>query len=657
MSIYKWIYVCIASFLVANAALAVHQDSKNQWPVKKHLDKKIIGYLEAKTGNDKSKLSFLGSEIVTLGESQFFFHKNSQHQEQKFKDSKADLIPIHYFPDMILKEPYIVLPVPSKIYNVGSEINLDASATVSPNGSPLKFKWAIYEPFVSPPFANPVFPPHDPALSESTISFELNKKGRYTVVLEVENSLGSSIKRFNISVGGSSTLEWSLNDQVFLDTETGKAKLPYIVLNDLSQAQRLKLIAGWKDTAGNISYAQNYAWRPFTMESFGVYIMPTFADMPYLETHAQSPEIVFRNPEWGGYFFFVDSSTSGVYLNETYMIEIMGNPTPTGPSEIDSSQADSLSWGLKNVNAESAWESSKGSKDVVIGVIDTGVNYLHDDLSPNLVWDNGEFKGINLIDGSTRPFDNQSHGTHCAGIIAGVEGNGGVLGIAPNISIAAYKALDGFGGGTILNLARAIYRAVDDGVDVISASWGLNGVGVPESELNLLKNAIEYAASKDVPFVVASGNDEIKINGEFDSIIPVPVWFQTKNMISVAATTIDDELASFSNYGNFVDVAAPGQSIISDMNANFKGIQTAVLSGTSMAAPLVAGIVGLMKSVNEDLSSEEIKNILIASSRSVPKLQGQVVANGIVDAGEAVKEALGRKNNLWTQAKSMISGE
>jgi thermitase len=269
-------------------------------------------------------------------------------------------------------------------------------------------------------------------------------------------------------------------------------------------------------------------------------------------------------------------------------------------------------WALQKVNAERAWDQTTGSKDIVVAVIDTGVDAQHEDLKENM-WTNpdeiagngidddgngfvDDTAGWDFRDGDNNPHDetsdkNPGHGTHCAGIIGAVgDNNKGISGMTQNVSIMPVRFLGADGSGDLMNGAKAIDYAVEKGADIISASWG---AAVGRSAVAPILEAIERAQQKGVIFVAAAANDG-KSN---DTREVYPANAGLPNVISVAASQDDDTKPSWSNFGKMnVDLASPGHKILSTLPSNKYGL----LSGTSMATPLVAGLVALMASSQKD---------------------------------------------------------
>ena len=282
----------------------------------------------------------------------------------------------------------------------------------------------------------------------------------------------------------------------------------------------------------------------------------------------------------------------------------------------------SKQWHLLNIHAEQAWEENRG-KGVVVAIIDTGVSKV-----PDLA--NTEFvSGYDFVNDRVTADDDNGHGTHVAGTVAqSTNNNYGVAGIAFEAKIMPLKVLSGSGGGTISDIAEAIRFAADNRADVINMSLGGGG------ESQVMKDAIDYAHRKGVVIIAAAGNE----NAESASY---PARYA--HVIGVAASDAQGERAEFSNYGAGVDIAAPGgghgskiwqETIDPETNTPIiSGFQ-----GTSMAAPHVAGVAALIKSVGVK-EPDEIREILQQSVRKIESDPQNFYGAGHLDAAAAVKLA------------------
>ena len=259
-----------------------------------------------------------------------------------------------------------------------------------------------------------------------------------------------------------------------------------------------------------------------------------------------------------------------VYAEPDFVAQAVGSP--------DDSYF-GLQWGLTKIGAAQAWEVTMGSPGINIAILDTGVDLDHPDLADKLM------SNVNFSNSGTAD-DVYGHGTHVAGIAAAITNNGmGVAGLGYGSTIMNVKVLSDMGAGAYSWVASGIVWAADNGADVINMSLG------GPSESSTLEDALTYALSKGVVVVAAAGN-----NGDTTPMYPA---YYT-NCIAVAATDANDARASFSNYGDWVDVAAPGLSIYSTLKNSSYGY----MSGTSMAAPHVAGLAALVFTTVSDTNSD-----------------------------------------------------
>lgn len=289
-------------------------------------------------------------------------------------------------------------------------------------------------------------------------------------------------------------------------------------------------------------------------------------------------------------------------------------------------------WANNKVNAQKAWQraGNKGSKNIIVAVIDTGVDYRHESLAPNMV-PGYDFKENDNDPMDKTSFQNPGHGTHCAGSVAGTGlVDGGIEGLAPGISMMPLRFLGEDGSGDLNNAIKAIDFAVEKGAQIISASWGAT---VPRSTAAPLLEAIKRADDKGVIFIAAAANDGK--NNDRTEVYPANNGFP--NSITVAASGPNDSKPSWSNFGKAtVHVAAPGENIMSTLPGNKYGN----LSGTSMATPLVSGLVALLKSQDPTLTGAQIRAILQTTGA---KVSIETACNCRVDAYNAVDTVLSKK--------------
>jgi thermitase len=287
-------------------------------------------------------------------------------------------------------------------------------------------------------------------------------------------------------------------------------------------------------------------------------------------------------------------------------------------------------WGLEKINILEAWPYSRGDPDVLIAVIDTGLDFSHVDTSGFRVFTDSDYDYVN---DDTVAFDDEGHGTHVTGIATANTNNGyGIAGLCPDCSVLPLKVLNSAGKGNWEDLATAIRYATDTGADVINLSLGSSSCS-PD-----VADAINYAYNHDVTIVAASGNAcAVKVAlGEETFDVNYPAKFS--RVIAVAAAGHFDNRAHFSCFGPEVDLAAPGVQILSTYpSGGYKK-----LDGTSMAAPMVSGLSGLLLSQEPSLTPAQIQNILEISADDVAGSGwDEGTGWGRINASEALQTTVG----------------
>jgi subtilisin family serine protease len=289
-----------------------------------------------------------------------------------------------------------------------------------------------------------------------------------------------------------------------------------------------------------------------------------------------------------------------------------------------------------DIRATSAWDVSTGSSQVLIGVIDTGLDHTHPDLAANAWVNPGEIpgngidddtngyvddiRGWDFVNNDNDPMDDHGHGTHVSGTIGAVGNNAiGVVGVCWNVKIMGLKFLNASGSGSTANAVLAVEYATQMGVRLTSNSWGGGGFS------QALFDAIQDADVNGILFVAAAGNN----GANADASPHYPSSYNLPNIISVAATDHNDQLASFSNYGaTSVDLAAPGVNILS----TFPGSTYGSISGTSMATPHVSGAAGLVFGRFPSIGHLDAKGLILNSVDPLPNLAGVVLTGGRLNA-------------------------
>ena len=339
-----------------------------------------------------------------------------------------------------------------------------------------------------------------------------------------------------------------------------------------------------------------------------------------LETYLKSPIVEYAEPD---YLLSIDAIPNDPDFSLLWGMYNTGQSGGTPGTDID---------------APEAWDLATGSSSVVIAVIDTGVDYNHEDLASNMWVNTGEipnngidddgngyiddYLGWDFYNNDNDPMDDYSHGTHCSGTIAGVGNNEiGVTGVNWQAKIMPLKFLGAAGFGSISDAILAINYASQMGASVISNSWGGSGYS------QALKDAIDASPA----VVVCSAGNERNNN---DLSPHYPSSYDSPNIISVASINRYNSLSSFSNYGLIsVDLGAPGSDIYSTVPGNGYRME----SGTSMATPHVSGVAGLIKSYCPGSTTDQIIKAILETVDPVPDLTGKTVTGGRLNAFRALQ--------------------
>ncbi len=370
-----------------------------------------------------------------------------------------------------------------------------------------------------------------------------------------------------------------------------------------------------------------------------------------------------------------------LYAEPNYLVEhtsvIISNPGTPPPAVIPNDPSFPSQWNLHNtgqnggtpgadIKAAEAWSITTGSNDVVVAVIDSGIDYTHQDLAANMwrneadcnnngIDDDGDgyvddCYGIDTFNDDSDPMDDYNHGTHVAGIIGAVGNNNlGVVGVNWNIRMMACKFLGAEGYGTVadaIDCLEYVGAMKDRGVNIVATnnSWGAYGFS------QALYDAIDAHRSRGILFIAAAGNGNLS-----NDLYPAyPASYFLPNVISVAATDNLDKKSWYSDYGNrSVYVGAPGNEILSIAPGN----AYATLAGTSMAAPHVAGVAALLKAQLPDRDWKTIKNLIIAGGDTIPSLVNATVSGSRVSAyGSLTCSNSSIAGRVWPRKERFTTG-
>ncbi len=312
-----------------------------------------------------------------------------------------------------------------------------------------------------------------------------------------------------------------------------------------------------------------------------------------------------------------------LYVTNTAVPQAAAAPQATTPNDTLYAR---YQWNLPIIATPTGWSVTTGSEKVTVAVIDTGVDLNHPDLRGHLL------PGLNAVGRNTTPQDDVGHGTHVAGVIGAITNNGqGIAGMTWNNSILPIKVLDHTGAGSTYTVAQGIVWATDNGAKVINLSLG------NYANARFLHDAIKYAFDRDVVLIAASGNDNTQQPG-YPAAYP--------EVFAVAATDSRNKKATFSNFGDYIDVAAPGVGIASTYTRN----QYAALSGTSMASPHVAALAALIRSANPGLKNTEVYEVMRRTAQDLGDPgKDMYFGHGLIHVERALQLALQSRRSLLMQ--------
>lgn len=311
--------------------------------------------------------------------------------------------------------------------------------------------------------------------------------------------------------------------------------------------------------------------------------------------------------------------TSGMvrYVEPDYRVTALGPAMP---------------WNIQQIHADSVQAAGITGTGVRVAVIDTGIDYNHPDLAGVYA---GGYNALN--DNATGPMDDNGHGTHCAGILAATGSSNGIYGTAPAVSLYAVKVLNSKGEGKVSDVIEGIFWAKNNNMQVASMSLGLG------QDSQALHDAVDNATGNGVLIVAAAGNSGVD-SGAGDTLL-YPAKYD--GVLSVAAVNKYNHRASWSSTGSHLSISAPGVNI----QSTIPGSKYATYSGTSMAAPHVAGVAALVYSVHPDWTSQQVREQIV--STATPLGSSVLYGAGLVDATAAAgvtAEAAGNATGMAVAA-------
>lgn len=368
----------------------------------------------------------------------------------------------------------------------------------------------------------------------------------------------------------------------------------YIGVVAAQPVERVAVIIGFKEAADPSLVAASGGQVKYVYQ----YIAAVAAALP-----SQAVEALEKNPKVA-------------YVEPDFEVYALARPPALAkPPQPPPQPSETIPWGISKIRAPEAWATSRGT-EIKVAILDTGIDITHPDLRV--------VGGVTYVWGTRSYNDDNGHGTHVAGIVAALDNDIGVIGVAPEAALYAVKVLNRYGSGYISWIIAGIEWSITNKMQVISMSFGSS------SDSTSLHEECDKAYGLGIVLVAAAGN-----SGPKDYTVNYPAKYDS--VIAVGATDSTDTVASWSSRGPELSVAAPGVSIYS----TYKGSTYATMSGTSMACPHVTGTVALILSKSPNLSPPDVRSILQTTAADLgPTGWDSAYGYGRIDAYKAVTATL-----------------
>ncbi len=393
-----------------------------------------------------------------------------------------------------------------------------------------------------------------------------------------------------------------------------------------------------------------------------------FSLLPVVPNQLEAATIIkFKE---GGNLQALQAKTKGVRYLPSLGLAIVKSSLPPSSPDVDFQEDDQpiemaalpndtylgesfhLGWADELLNYSSAWGKTTGASDLVVAILDTGIDLYHKDLQGNIWVNSGEIPsngsdddhngytddvtGYDFINDDIDPSDDSGHGTHVAGIIGAVGDNEfGIAGMNWRVSLLPLKIADAEGNGRTSAVLEAIDYAIRSGARIINASWVVRPKKDGMVSLEAMQHAFEKLEEKGILVVAAAGNGRDGEGGKNLSEEPFyPASLHLGNFLVAAAVNSEGKLTPVSNYGSeSVDLGAPGHSVLS----TYPGDRFQRSSGTSVSAAFITGAAGLVLALHPEWKAEQLVQALKSTARPVDDLQGRVGTGGVLDVGKAVE--------------------